>query len=592
MLRGLTAHYDTKLSYVTTSPLNCVHEKLRDIYMPPKLLLMTKDKQSFKKTGMQIKNYENMFLKHAKENHKTFIQGEAGTGKSTFLAKLVMDWCRIKLEKQLKTKIAHTDTQTNYASFFNDSWSLHRYSFVFHITLRNSVTEISIYNMIKEQIIDSIYSSEEDRKKAYTLLNEIMKRELCLILLDGLDEWTGPGGGYNLPTLVTCHRQCVILITTRPWKVAEGTFNHSEMHTFLQLEGVNDPFELSRNLLSLMIDRKELSAKHLLFKRYVSEKKLNDLLLSPMMLSVIVCSYAEGITLKGSKCEIYCIILESLLKKANSKISEFQHPPFPCFTGTQYIQPNIEHLNRLAEAAFHLLFSNTRENSLVFGISELKLYKLEEELETALKSGILSATPKASVLRLSSSFSFIHKSFQEFLAAYHIARNTQTINGIISGYLKRSNNSYLDVTEVLTFLCGLDISAANTLSDMMDKCDQLHYLKYEFKPSPFQHCVLSGYREAIANAKTCINLKLSHFNIDDENIHPDLHSLWVMNASSVEVLRVTVFSRDPLFDGKSSPECEKSSSTMDFELSSCHKLKVLKLYGYGVCLKGRYIHYC
>ncbi|KAH3825018.1 hypothetical protein DPMN_126880 [Dreissena polymorpha] len=218
--------------------------------------------------------------------------------------------------------------------------------------------------MIKEQIIDSIHSSEEDRKKAYTLLNEIMKRELCLILLDGLDEWTGPGGGYNLPTLVTSHRQCVILITTRPWKVAEGTFNHSEMQTLLQLEGVNDPFELSRNLLSLMIDRKELSAKHLLFKRYVSEKKLNDLLLSPMMLSVILCSYAEGITLKGSKCEIYCIILESLLKKANSKISEFQHPPFPCFTGTQYIHPNIEHLNRLAEAAFHLLFSNTRENRL------------------------------------------------------------------------------------------------------------------------------------------------------------------------------------------------------------------------------------
>ncbi|KAH3824868.1 hypothetical protein DPMN_126722 [Dreissena polymorpha] len=588
MLRGLTAHYDEKLSYVTTSPLkDCVQEKLRDIYMPPKLLVMTKDKQSFKKTGMQIKNYDNMFLKYAEENHKTFIQGEAGTGKSTFLAKLVMDWCRIKLEKQLKTKIAHTETQTNYAFFFKDYWSLHRYNFVFHITLRNSVTEISIYNMIKEQIIDSIYSSEEDRKKAYTLLNEIMKRELCLILLDGLDEWTGPGGGNNLPKLVTSHRQCVILITTRPWKVAEGTFNHSEMHTLLQLEGVNDPVELSRNLLSLIIDRKELSAKHLLFKRYVTEKKLNDLLLSPMMLSVILCSYAEGITLKGSKCEIYCIILESLLKKANSKISEFQHPPFPCFTGTQYIQPNIEQLNRLAEAAFHLLFSNTRENSLVFGISELKLYKLEEELDTALKSGILSATPKASVLRLSSSFSFIHKSLQEFLAAYHIARNTQTINGIISGYLKRNNNSYLDVTEVLTFLCGLDISAANTLSDMMDKCDQLHYRQYEFKPSPFQHCVLSGYREAIANAQTCINLKLSHFNIDDENIHSDLHSLWVMNASSVEVLRVTVFSRDPLFDGKSSPECEKSSSTMDFELASCHKLRVLKLYGYGVCLKAK-----
>ncbi|KAH3734571.1 hypothetical protein DPMN_041010 [Dreissena polymorpha] len=216
------------------------------------MLLMTKDKQFLKKTRIQITNYEHMFLKYAKENGRTLIQSEAGTGKSTFLAKLVMDWCRIQLEQQFQTGISDTDTQTKYSSFFKDAWYLKRYGFIFQITLRNSVTEISIYNMIKEQIIDSICSSEEDRKKASTSLNVIIKLELVLILLDGLDEWTDPGGGYKLPTLLTSHRQCAILFTTRPWKVAEGKINHSEIDFLLQLEGVNTNFKLGRNLLSLI----------------------------------------------------------------------------------------------------------------------------------------------------------------------------------------------------------------------------------------------------------------------------------------------------------------------------------------------------
>ncbi|KAH3770465.1 hypothetical protein DPMN_171752, partial [Dreissena polymorpha] len=51
------------------------------------------------------------------------------------------------------------------------------------------------------RLIDE-YFFKEDREKAYKLVNEIMKREQCLILLDGLDEWTGPGDHHNLPELV------------------------------------------------------------------------------------------------------------------------------------------------------------------------------------------------------------------------------------------------------------------------------------------------------------------------------------------------------------------------------------------------------
>ncbi|XP_052215574.1 uncharacterized protein LOC127834047 [Dreissena polymorpha] len=120
---------------------------------------------------------------------------------------------------------------------------------------------------------------------------------------------------------------------------------------------------------------------------------------------------------------------------------------------------------------------------------------------------------------------------------------------------------------------------------MMDKCDQLHYNDNKFHSSPFQHCVMSGYREAVANAQTCVNLKLSHFIINDNNNHRDLHSLWVINASNVQLLCVTVFCRSPLPDLTSSSKCDNSAPSMVFELSSCQELKVLKLFGYGICLK-------
>ncbi|KAH3770444.1 hypothetical protein DPMN_171731 [Dreissena polymorpha] len=101
--------------------------------------------------------------------------------------------------------IGHTKNSSN---IFADVEALQDYMFVFYITLRNSFKQVDVYTMIKEQIIDSIYS-QDDREKPYRLVNEIMKRERCLVLLGGLDEWTGDH--HNLSTLVSVYNQTVML---------------------------------------------------------------------------------------------------------------------------------------------------------------------------------------------------------------------------------------------------------------------------------------------------------------------------------------------------------------------------------------------
>ncbi|KAH3770989.1 hypothetical protein DPMN_172289 [Dreissena polymorpha] len=655
--------YNDNLSHVPISPLNDnVDEKLLDLYMLPKIFSMCKDKGAFTQKNTRVTKYKDVFQTDNKMNRRIFLQGEAGSGKTTFLGKLALEWCKSTsshMESSKNTDLKTIDDQnklsssstyheqsdmprassatnddsdtstastvttelsdksrasfetteesdisSSYDSFSEDSDSscysqaightnnssnifadvdaLQDYIFVFYITLRNSVKRFDVYTMIKEQIIDSIYS-EDDREKAYRLVNEIMKRERCLVLLDGLDEWAGSGDHHNLPTLVSVYNQCVTLVTTRPWKLAEGKVKHSEIDAVFQLEGINEPFELSRIILSRLVAKAELEIKHEAFKRYIRNQKLSELISSPMMLSVIVCSYAEGIELKGSKCEIYILLLESLFKKANSEMRTFEQSSSPCFRGTQYIQPNMKSLNRLAEMAFHLLFVNAKENSLVFNITELKKFKMDErkQQDFALKSGILSAKLTASTLRSSSSFMFIHKSMQEFLAAYHIACNTNLIDDIISIFLNRHPEAYLDISQVFIFLCGLDVSCAEKLSSMMDECDALNEFDCH---KMFNKIILAGLREANANGYSDIALKLSHFYFNRNNII-DLHKIWENNAANAIVLDVAIDVMKPLKNRQTSPANDECASQITFDINSCLELKIVGLTGRCILVK-------
>ncbi|KAH3783176.1 hypothetical protein DPMN_161105 [Dreissena polymorpha] len=514
-----------------------------------------------------------------------------------------------------KTSSVNSNTQMRDSNVFDDLTCLNGFKFVFHVQLRESVDQFDIAKIIKKQIVDSIYSSEEDRGKAYILLNEIMKRERCLVLLDGLDEWIGTGEPreigtrHNLPKLADVHSHCVLLITTRPWKMTGAKILDSQIDKLLQLDGVKNVFEASRKILGCRKDckkRQDLDKKQSEFELYVQKYGLLEPLHFPMMLCLIVQLWAEGTELKGSKCEMYSFLLDSLFKKATSEPSEFQEPTYRCFTETQYIQPNIEHLNRLAEAAFDLLFSDTQNKALVFTTKELKKYNLGEldQNNVALKSGILSTKRQEPTLRALPSFSFIHKSIQEFLAAYHIARITHLnlIDDVISGYLDRHEDAYLDVSQVFIFLCGLDIMSANKLSGMMDErnnaCVKSRCVKSCFDTIKLCEIILQGYREAVANEQTNIALTLSHMFYWRDNIREldslkndvrDLHSVWKNNTRNLLSLDLRIdnlidFNRLFAFRG-GSPAIAEPTSHIEFDMSSCHRLEYLDLGGNGIWLK-------
>ncbi|KAH3799221.1 hypothetical protein DPMN_152827 [Dreissena polymorpha] len=150
----------------------------------------------------------------------------------------------------------------------------------------------------------------------------------------------------------------------------------------------------------------------------------------------------------------------------------------------------------------------------------------------------------------------------EYLTAYHIARNAHLVDDVISGYLTRHKDAYLDISQVFIFLCGLNISAANTLSGMVN--EHCYGKMHTGRCRSFQSIVEAGYREAVLNEQTGILLRLSHFRVDKKNLS-DVHSILADNTTIAQVLEVMVYKEtDP--DIHTSPRVE-------FDLSSCHKLK-------------------
>ncbi|KAH3715973.1 hypothetical protein DPMN_058689 [Dreissena polymorpha] len=110
--------------------------------------------------------------------------------------------------------------------------------------------------------------------------------------------------------------------------------------------------------------------------------------------------------------------------------------------------------------------------------------------------------------------------------------NANVIDDVVSGYLKRHPNAYRDISQMFIFLCGFNISTANKLSTLMNELD----VNSDYQ-SDFQDCILSGYKEAVANKNTPIHLHLSHFDFQ-VFYNEDLMQIWTLNTSRARSLKV------------------------------------------------------
>ncbi|KAH3803165.1 hypothetical protein DPMN_156866 [Dreissena polymorpha] len=192
------------MKMLPVSPIWYGREKsIMDIFVPIQFHRVAIEKiGSRRDTEQKVETYKDMFYKDTTLSDRVSIQGDPGMGKTTFLAKLVLDWCGSDSSKVSKT-----------SSNFRDVETLQNFRFVFYIKFRDSIGQSKVVDMIKTQIIDEIYFNEMQQTEAYNLLGSIMERETCLASIDGLNEWTDHTNENPIPKMYTLSKKCVVLIT-------------------------------------------------------------------------------------------------------------------------------------------------------------------------------------------------------------------------------------------------------------------------------------------------------------------------------------------------------------------------------------------
>ncbi|KAH3801168.1 hypothetical protein DPMN_154815 [Dreissena polymorpha] len=502
--RRLIQFYTTEMNTVSVLPLNEGCDKpIWDIFVTPKLIPVSIEKDgSRKKTNSTIDQYKEIFYNN-KRLKNVFIEGDPGMGKSTFLTKLAIDWCE-----------AVSSHNSTHISTFSDVDTLKEFQLLFNISLRNANGQRDVIEIIKTQIIDFIYTGDS-RQQAFKLLQQILEQETCIITMDGLNEWTDHLNQYIMPLIENCHSKCVSLVTTRPWKMTDGRIKDSKIDRLIEIEGVTDKEELTkRTILSLQTGNEKT---HTEFKTYINEHQLMHFLTSPWLQVLLINVWTNNNVFKGSLCDMNCILLDLLFKKANARRDYFKSgQSIKCLLNTSFIKGNVEIFDALANAAFHLTFSSKR--CLAFSAREIMIYLSEEQLQFCLHAGVLTQRRSLGIAAHDSQFSFIHETVQEFLAAYYIASSKQDL---IAYFQSNTKFNVLEMSQTVIYLCGLDCVKGNNLLNSLPDVQFLNNIDNGLSVYVMGYCELESILSFQKDNYTKINNVESIQNKMSESAMPE-----------------------------------------------------------------------
>ncbi|XP_052760124.1 uncharacterized protein LOC128202957 [Mya arenaria] len=606
----LANHYRTTLADMPISPiLGEKNAKLRKFYVAPKIV--EKDHRKIgkidnKESSQKIAKFSDVFIKEIQLLRNVFLVGEPGNGKSTFSVMCALDWTHqyLPAEENVGIKTSFADPE-----FFKE------FAFLFHITLRDSGKTCDLAEMIKDQLIRKIYH-EKDADDGYLLLQTVLESETCLIIADGLDEWTHPENvnctcktEEKVIPFRNSANKATLLTTTRPWRMSQFRVQDSKIDKYLEIEGAADTRQLVENIINILNEGNKDERTPEAFMKMVSAKDLEGLLSAPISITQLVCLWFEGKSLTDSKCDIYAGVINMLSCRCSNmqrkhKIPKIELPSVlkehKCF-----VQNPTVYL-ALAKLAYTTLFSECRDSSVVFSNTTVDALLSRKQVEFALKSGLLTEKKSNSLIKRSSHFSFFHKTLQEFLAALHLCLNENDYSQLSNKYEQDNKENILgDVSQTFIFICGMKPELGVQMSSWINSSIPPYQPSIGSSEAPLlQRLILFGHREARANNYGDKPFYLAHFRIgiDYGNIPLFLAHLWNCSYEDDVVLKKlmminkeriqSLFIRGCIdqINGEELQEVITSSSDSlkavilykrdgQYDLSQCHRLEYLSIHG-------------
>ena len=359
------------------------------------------------------------------EDVMTIVEGSPGIGKTTFCLKLAYDWAHGNIPSEC---------------------SFPKFEFVFLLKCRDINGDIM--EAISEQLLPRDMDMEKSVEKLLHFMKDIHKQErLMLIILDGLDELPEQSR-HHVDKLL--HRRivpfCFVLATTRQERGIEVR-KSVVFDIHLEIKGYTESDSIA--YIRRHFETIKQSPKG---EKLIEEMQQNTFLhalrnnpLNLLLLCVVYEDYKGK--LPTSRTELYQVIVRCLLRRYCGKRN------WPAPKDDSVLEKTFEkEILALGELAWLCLLSDR------YGFLETELDEFERKYPglKARELDLLYMEESLKRLNPQHEYCFLHKTFQEYVAAAYIAQKlrNQTFN-----VFKHLNISFDDIVtkyrQVFIFVSGM-----------------------------------------------------------------------------------------------------------------------------------------
>ena len=410
----LKSYYDTfsKVKIVPWDESSSI--EINEIYTP--LNWVRDHRKPSGVTQEELKDYTDMFKG---KPTRMLVYGRPGIGKSTFCKKAAYDWS--KASKEI----------------------LMNFSIVLLIKLRDVCDVGNIRDvLLASKLLASDGPISVDSLYDYVINNQ----DKVLLILDGYDEYSF--ARKHSPILAIWKgeqlRDCHVIVTTRQLKCDEL---RGPSHVQLEIQGFKSWERKRTYARKFMASEQDCDE----FMSYLKEKDLYDMAEIPLLLLMLCILWKEKHHkgLPKSRADIFTQFIQTML---DHKGGSHQSMPFQKVTSTEA----REDLSNLGKVAFEALL----QDRLYVRCSELP-GNISRSFQKLSEVGLFQIVNLTSLNPEKGAY-FIHKSVQEFLAAWHIKEEVLSIKGESTPSLSKveSFEEILKMNEVLKFACELSTEAA------------------------------------------------------------------------------------------------------------------------------------
>ena len=311
------------------------------------------------------------------------IEGEPGIGKTTYCQKLAYDW-----------SVGDIPTESSFP----------KVDMLLRLTCRDMKTA-EIEDAIEDQLLPRDVN-EKDKEIFFYFIRRYQSR--ILLVLDGLDELPQNLFKEFLPLIKGRVLPLTYLIITARHEVGINVRQHSD--ALFEIKGYTkeDADSYIKKYFSCH-DKSRLAGK--LIRKINDDTQLRELTANALNTALLCLVFEDtGGRLPHNKTMLYCELVDCVLRRYCSKKEIRLCDKSP-------IDKYMHQLNQLGKLALEALL----KDQLAFTPGEL-----ESQSTEFLQLGFLSREASVSKIRPKPTYAFIHKTFQEFFAAFHLLLKLET----------------------------------------------------------------------------------------------------------------------------------------------------------------------